>query len=256
MDGFDPKGEKFSQHISIQCYDTDAAFRLKAEAFMNYAQEIAYRGATQLNFGYDELRTKGTAWVLSRMHFIMNDAPHWRDEVTLNTWHKVLSGPFFLRDFEILDGAGRQLVVCTSSWLVIDTQTRRMVRPDKMEDIVTNKAQCAEDAIEEPCPKIMFPKGVVPEAAGEHRISYSDIDILGHTNNVKYVTWAIDSLDYGEVASRGVKEVFVNFNHETHAGDLVHIFRHLAEDGSWYIEEMVGERCVASVRVVLGQDNK
>lgn len=256
MEVIDSKEDKYSQQLTIQCYDADSAFIMKADAFMNYAQEIAYRGATELDFGYDKLQEKGMAWVLSRMHFIICESPRWRDEVTLNTWHKVLCGPFFLRDFELLDKEGRPLVKCTSSWLAIDTKTRRMVRPDGMESVVPNKAQSSDNAIEEPCQRIMFPKGAVPEAAGEHRISYSDIDILGHTNNVKYVTWAIDSLDYGEVASRGVKEVFVNFNHETHAGDLVHIFRHLAEDGSWYIEEMVGERCVASVRVVLGQDNK
>lgn len=246
------KEMKYFQHVDVRSYDADGAFRLKAEAFMNYAQEIAYRAATHLGFGFDELQARGAAWVLSRMHFVFCGSPKWRDSLSMYTWHKGLGGPFFLRDFELLDASGERVVAGTSSWVVLDTSSRRLVRVSQLDGLVTEDSQCADNAIEEPAPKIVFPKGAEGEYAGGHTVSYSDIDIVGHTNNVKYVSWALDCIGYEEVAARGVREVFVNFNHETHPGETVKLFRHHAEDGSWYIEETVDGKCVASVRVILG----
>ena len=46
---------------------------------------------------------------------------------------------------------------------------------------------------------------------GVHKASYSDIDVLGHTNNARYVVWAMDSIDYGEVAgNRAVSYTHLN----------------------------------------------
>ena len=75
MSGNFSEDNKYSQQITVQCYESDSAFRLKADAFMNYAQEIAYRAATHLGFGYDELQKREAAWVLSRLHLIVDNAP-------------------------------------------------------------------------------------------------------------------------------------------------------------------------------------
>lgn len=251
MSGNFSEDNKYSQQITVQCYESDSAFRLKADAFMNYAQEIAYRAATHLGFGYDELQKREAAWVLSRLHLIVDNAPLWRDRVTLTTWHKGLSGPFFLRDFELSDATGNIAVRCTSSWITINTASRRMLRSTELTDIVPDSTMVKTDAIEEPCPKVIMPRGAAPEKAGEHRVSYSDIDIVGHTNNVKYVEWAIDCIDYRQVSEKGIREVYVNFNHETHPGETVSLYRHRADDGSWYVAEMVGETCAACVRIVV-----
>ena len=58
---------KFTQEFHIPCYNTDMSWRLKPAAFMDLAQEAANQHATILGFGYDDLITSKTAWVLSRM---------------------------------------------------------------------------------------------------------------------------------------------------------------------------------------------
>ena len=233
--------KKLTEQYTIPCYDTDASWRLKPVSFMNYAQEMANRHANILGFGYDDLIASHTAWVLARMHLRFVNLPLWRDDVTLTTWHKGLNRLFFIRDFQMTDAQGNVCVEATTSWIVLNLETRRLVRDPKLMDDGTT---CQEHAIEQPADKVQMPKDIDAELVMEHTVSYSDVDMLGHTNNAMYMHWAMDAVDYEITSRRPLKDVTINFNHETRAGEKVAIYRTVvdAEDGLHvYVEGKVGE---------------
>ena len=223
------EGYKFRQDLCIPCYQTDSSFYLKPSSFMDLAQEIAYWAAQELGFGYDDLHIHHVAWVLSRMHFHFDNPPRWRDDVTLYTWHKGASGLFYLRDFYLQDGDGRRAVTCTSSWVIIDERPRRFVRPEDMQELLNIDSQ-VDSAIEEPAAKVVMPRGMEAEPAGIHIVEYSDVDLLGHANNARYMAWAMDSIPYEISAARRVKDVYTNFNKETTPGTAVELFRLCTEE--------------------------
>ncbi len=241
---------KYTEKHTIPCYDTDAAWRLKPTSFMNMAQEAAGRHAVYLGFGYDDLIKTNTAWILSRVHVEFIDTPKWREEITLNTWHKGLNRLFFLRDFVLTDNEGRERVKATTSWLVLNLETRRLVRdPKLMEDGTI----CTENALETPADKVQMPKDVEPELVRTHHVSYSDIDTNGHTNNAMYMQWSMNSVGYDITSTRPVKEFTINFNHETKAGDYVEIYRASVEkeDGLHvYVEGKVDGQSSYCVEIV------
>ena len=252
-------GNRFSTDITIPCYDTDASFHLKPAAFMDHAQEMAYLAAGALHFGYEDLQKHHTAWVLSRMRMDFLNPPVWTDETTLYTWHKGLDGLFFLRDFE-LRGKGdtdfadksKALVACTSSWIVMNVETRRLVRSDEVLNMVPATTQCPDHAIQTPCEKIVMPKNILAEEVGCHKAAYSDIDVLGHTNNARYVVWAMDSIDYPVVAGNRVRCISVNFIKETKPGEEVRIFRSSVEaDGrkTYFIEGKIEDKPCFCARI-------
>lgn len=229
------------EHYTIPCYDTDASWRLKPVSFMNYAQEMANRHASVLGFGYDDLIGSRTAWVLARMYIRFIDLPLWRNDVTLTTWHKGLNRLFFLRDFRMTDPQGNVRVEATTSWIVLNLDTRRLVRDPKLMDEGT---KCSENAVEQPADKVQLPKDAQMEFVMEHTVSYSDVDLLGHTNNAMYMHWAMDAVPYEITSQHPLKEVTINFNHETRAGEKVSIYRTSlqAEDGlRVFIEGKVGD---------------
>lgn len=237
-------GYKFRQDLCIPCYQTDARQALKPAAFMDLAQEIAYWAARELGFGYESLHVHHTAWVLSRLHIRFHAAPHWRDEVSLYTWHKGAEGLFYLRDFQLKTPEGDLLIDATSSWVVIDEQTRRLVRPEVLQERIKTEPKTA-DAIAEPAPKVVLPppeSGVGEERAGEHRVGYSDLDMIGHTNNARYVVWAMDCLPE-EVTAKPLKDLCIVFNKETKEGETVELFRRNCDD-VWYVEgRLDGKSC-------------
>ena len=88
------------------------------------------------------------------------------------------------------------------------------------------------------------------EYCGEHVVAYSDVDIIGHTNNARYVVWAMDALDYGTVSGRRVRDVFINFNRETTPGTAVRLYRYCESENVYYVEGRVDDKPVFCVKIV------
>lgn len=239
------EGYKFCQDICVPCYQTNDKTALRPSGFMDLAQEIAYWAAQELGFGYDSLHIHHVAWVLSRMHIRFVASPLWRDHVTLYTWHKGASGLFYLRDFDLKDQEGRTAIACTSSWVVINEETRHLVRPEELSHLM--EVGEVDSAIAEPAPKIQFPKGAEAQLTGEHTVAFSDIDLIGHTNNVRYVVWAMDCLPY-EDAVKPMKDLYINFNKETTHGETVQLYR-LRTPDAWYIEGRSGGKSCFVVKM-------
>lgn len=241
--------QKYIQEYTIPCYDTDASGRLKPASFMNLAQEAAGQHAVYLGFGYDDLIATNTAWILSRVHIRFVDTPMWKDDVVLTTWHKGLNRLFFVRDFRLTDKEGRTRVEGTTSWLVMNLETRRLVRDPQLRE----GSECLEDVIATPAGKVQMPKDVEPQLMFEHLVAYSDIDVNGHANNAMYMQWAMDAVDYDIASTRPVKEVTINFNHETKAGDVVALYKSIikTEDGRRvYVEGKVGDTSAFCVEII------
>ena len=241
---------KYTKDLTIQCYETDASWRLKPASFMNLAQEAAGNHAVYLGFGYDDLIVSNTAWILSRVHVEFIDTPKWREDITLTTWHKGLNRLFFLRDFVLTDRNGRERVKATTSWLVLDLDTRRLVRDPKLMEEGT---VCTDNAIETPADKVLMPKDVESVHVMDHTVAYSDVDMNGHANNAMYMQWAMDAVDYDIASSRGVKEFTINFNHEIKPGSIVSLFKTRVEDGEClrvFVEGKVEDQSAFTVEII------
>ena len=241
------EGYRFRQDICIPCYQTDSNSLLQPAAFLDMAQEMAYWGAAALGFGYEDLHVHGTAWVLSRMHVRFGKHPVWRDNVSLYTWHKGMDGIFALRDFRMDDSGGNPIVTATSSWLVINVSTRRIVRAEELEERLKTDGP-VPDAIPDRAPKIIVPRDVPAEEVATRRVSYSDIDVNGHTNNARYIVWAMDAIPYEVTSKRPVKDLCVNFNRETLPEDEILLVRFPVGDG-FIIEGRLEDKSAFTVKV-------
>lgn len=239
--------KKLSQKLKVVSYDTDAKSRMKPSAFMNHAQEAANIHADILGFGYEDLMRNRVAWVLSRMHVKFYDYPKWRDEVLLSTWHKGPSRLFFLRDFLVTSQEGKALVAATTSWLILNIDTRRLMRDSGVE---MEHGNYQEHAIEEPCPKVEIPKNQEGEFVCDHKVSYSDVDVNEHTNNAMYSVWALDAVGYEFMMENELSELFINFNHESKPGDIVSIYRYKTEEEGKLVVHIEGKLAETSSFVV------
>lgn len=226
---------------TLDCRDVDMLKRLRPAAFMEIAQEAAYLAAQEMGFGYSDLIATHKAWVLARMTIQFEDLPLWRERLTLTTWHKGLAGPFHLRDFRMCDSEGRVRVKATSSWVILDTAARSLVRNSELDGLVPENRICREHVIETPAERVMMPRGAEPILAAKHTVVFSDTDFIGHTNNVRYAIWAMDCLPYEELMQRPVHSLSINFNHETKAGECVELWL-FREADSCYVEGKVEDR--------------
>ena len=237
----------FSRDYTITCYEADANQLVRPTAMLDLMQEAANVNASTLGFGYDEMMNSNTAWVLSRIHVKFNSTPRWRDEVNLKTWHKGVSKLFYLRDFILSDKEGNPMVLATTSWLIIDMNTRRLVRNSDLA-----LSDTAMHAIETPADKVVVPVDIEPELVRKHPVTWSEIDTNGHVNNVKYAVWALDAVKLKDIKERPLKELLINYDAEVMPGDVVKIsrVRQETEEGIvYYITGKVSDKQNFSVKL-------
>jgi acyl-ACP thioesterase len=120
----------------------------------------------------------------------MKSYPELSEEITLYTWIEGAAGLFTQRCFELVSSKGESFCYARSIWAAIHLETRRPV-PLDAESINAYR-------LDRPCP-IEKPGKILPVehlAAGEpYRVRYSDLDINGHLNSVRYMEHLLDRFD-------------------------------------------------------------
>ena len=159
--------------------------------------------------------------------------------MVLKTWHKGANRIFYLRDFLLESPEGELLISATTSWLIIDLATRRMVRNTTLAENFDNSEM--GDAIEEQAGKVMLPKGLEPELVHTHKVVWSDIDTNGHVNNVKYAVWALDAVDYDILKEKSLKEMLINYDTEVMRDQTVELYRVVAQEEESTVVYIVGK---------------
>lgn len=231
--------KKYTEERVVSCYEADSNHNFRPTAMLDLMQEAAGRDASVLGFGYDEMISENTAWVLSRTRVCFHKCPKWRDSVVLKTWHKGANRIFYLRDFLLESPEGELLISATTSWLIIDLATRRMVRNTTLAENFDNSEM--GDAIEEQAGKVMLPKGLEPELVHTHKVVWSDIDTNGHVNNVKYAVWALDAVDYDILKEKSLKEILINYDTEVMRDQTVELYRVMAQEEESTVVYIVGK---------------
>lgn len=238
---------KLIEEFTIPSYLTDSSRKLSPASTLAVAQDLSYKGGDELGIGDKEMSTRGLAWVLCRARFMVKRAPEMFERVILETWHKGLSGPYFIRNYRIRDTAGRELVKVTSSCVLIDLKTRTLTRIDHIPGIDWPDPGCGECTFDVPAEKIRIPQGEYDSGEVAHTIEYTDTDFVGHTNNTNYLKWAMDC----EALNGGMLhpgDVTVNYIHETSVGDRI-TFRRMFSDGVSYLIGVVNGSCVMTVKL-------
>ncbi len=234
--------EKYTRKYTIACYETDSRHTLRPTSLLDWMQEAAGCSADTLGFGYDDLISSSATWVLSRTHVRFHSYPKWREEVTLRTWHKGANRLFYLRDFTLHSAEGELLADATTSWLIIDVNTHRLVT-SRNSELADSAEKCVkEDAIVEPADKVNIPAGVAAQMIGSHTVAWSDVDYVGHANNVKYLVWTMDALMAAGLCTGELKDVIINYDAEVRGGQQVELYYTAAEQGVCYIQGKVDGR--------------
>lgn len=218
----------YSKEFSISSYDLNPKGKARLTTMANFFQELAYHHATQLGFGYRDMKARQTTWVLSRMRIRMESYPAWDEKIRMETWPSGVDKLFALRDFRIKNGAGQIIGVASTAWLILNIETHRLIRPKEALEhfkLIVHPERVFNDSLE----KIEIPQPTDPLQL--HRVVYSDLDIIGHVNNVKYMEWCIDSVTGQPKPEKEIREFEINFSQEALLHDQIEIRGHELSNG-------------------------
>ena len=210
MSAFEKVG---TYHFVTEQYLLDFRGRVTIPMIGNYLMHAASNHASQRGFGFSDMTEKHTAWVLSRLAIEINRYPEMSEPMTLYTWISEAGRLFTSRCFELTDSVGVSVAYACSIWAAIDLQTRRPVPLDE-------KALSAYVA-ERVCPIEKPGKIAAMDADTEgtpYQVKYSDLDINGHFNSIKYMEHLLDLFELDLFREKEIKRFEIAYLSEGRYG--------------------------------------
>jgi len=208
---------RWTQEFGVHSFDVDFRRHASIETVCRFFMEAAWNHAEALGFGFSHLAAQGKVWVLSRLSVRVVRNPQWGETVCVRTWPRATKSVFAMRDFQLLSGAGDVMASGASAWLVLDANSRRPQRPERVLSRVP--ALPAERALPEDPEKI--PAVAASPGGPPFRVRYSDLDVNNHVNSCRYLRWVLDAYPVEFHAAHIVAQLEANYLGETHAGEAL-----------------------------------
>jgi acyl-ACP thioesterase len=222
----------WAEEYLVHWYDTDLNGHIKMSAIANYLQESAWRHANHLGFGYEDAKKRNEFWVIVSLMIRIVEFPQWGQTITVETWPKGIDRLFAFRDFRITNSDGNVIGAATSSWMILDQDTRR----PKSVDIVKPVLHLAshQDILEENPPFLLAIKEI--SSTELRKVRFSEVDQHGHVNNTRYIDWCLDALPAEWHRTHRIKGMVINYISEVRADESIKISTGLHNDRSAFIQ--------------------
>jgi medium-chain acyl-[acyl-carrier-protein] hydrolase len=205
----------------IQCYPNG---QLKYTELCNLLQLTAGFHAEMGGLSFSDMQVFHQAWVLSRMRVEVKELPKWRDIVTVKTWIVEMQGSKSIRALEWYV-SDKKMGGSLTFWVVLNTTLRKpekLALPFEHFQLFPNQL-----ATEKSFDKITLDS--ITNLLKYKTVELSDLDIVNHANNVKYLEWCLDCINPTVLLKNGIKAFDMNFLRELHWHDEVAIKATLEE---------------------------
>lgn len=204
----------WEENISVTASMVNHQRRCRLDALCNVLQEIAGRHANALGVGFFDMQEEQLFWALSRLRVQLDQTPSWLESIRIRTWVHRMRGPLSFRNFSFHGLNGEVFGSASTLWTAVHTVERKPtqlpfsdfpIRPDDL-------PSCGEPQ------RLHIPAQVERETT--YTVRYSDIDMIGHVNNVRYLSWILDTYGTYNLDHQPV-QIDINYLSETKLGDSV-----------------------------------
>ena len=155
--------------------------------------------------------------MLSRLAVEIREMPRQYESYTVETWIEGIFRSFTSRNFCVCGSDGRIFAYARSVWAMIDLASRKAIDLVPLYGADFSGYLCPE----KPCP-IGKPGRIAVKDAAEVltlRPAYSDIDINGHFNSIKYIEHVLDLFPPDRYRTSRVRRFEMAYMAESYPGD-------------------------------------
>lgn len=215
-------------------FHVDFTERLTMGVLGNHLLNCAGFHAEERGFGIATLNENRYTWVLSRLAVEMYEMPRAYEKFSIETWVENVYRLFTDRNFAILGAGGKPIGYARSVWAMIGMEDR------KPADLLTLHGGSITGYIctgkECPIAKPGRIRLAERQEAGEHVAKYSDIDINGHVNSIRYIEHILDLFPMEMFRERSVRRFEVAYVAESYYGDKLTFYRQQTGENEYDVE--------------------
>lgn len=230
-----------SIHLVTDAFHCDFKHQLCLGHLGNDMLNAADVHSSRRHFGMRYLNTMHKTWVLSRLAIELEEMPHEHDAIIISTWVENAMKFFTKRNWEITSEDGKKVYGYGKSvWAMIDTQTRE---PQNILEVnegsITNYINP-----EKVCPIKDVSRVRIPEVTSQGEteesftVRYSDLDVNGHLNSVRYLDHVMDTFNIDYLKEHELKRIEVAYVAEGRWNETLHI-RHMQEGDDTHLFRIV-----------------
>ena len=181
------------ENVKIRYSEMDFNLALKPASLLQFMQDLASENAEKLGFGYSYITKNNLAWFLLKYHIEFNNYPENLYELKIKTEPRGYNKLFAFRDFEFMS-KDKIIGRASSTWTIVDIKTKQMA---PVSDFLADNPYM--EKFEKKEGDLVYGK-VKPIGAinkeSEFETRYDDLDVNLHVNNVNYIVWAFEPLDF------------------------------------------------------------
>ena len=225
----------YREEILLRSKDVDMYRRLRTSELFRLLQEASIRHTEQLGMGREKTLDKGILWVLTLQQAQIRRMPEYDEQVVLKSGPGKTMHLLFPRYYSLETGDGEPLVKASALWCLVDSQSRKVVFPERYGVEIQGVVTGEEIALPGP------PKRLTCTEERLFRVPYSYVDLNGHMNNTRYFDLAEDCIP---AAARGQRLCGIRTEYVSEARfDREYRIRWGGEGNTWFITGE-GEHCV------------
>ena len=214
-------------------FHVDFNGRLTMGVLGNHLLNCAGFHASERGFGIATLNEDNYTWVLSRLAIDLEEMPYQYEEFTVQTWVENVYRLFTDRNFAIIDKDGKKIGYARSVWAMINLNTR------KPADLLTLHGGSIVDYVcDEPCPieKPSRIKVATDQPCAKLTAKYSDIDINGHVNSIRYIEHILDLFPIDLYKSKRIQRFEMAYVAESYYGDELSFLEEEVSENEYHVE--------------------
>lgn len=219
-------------HTAADAFHCDFNHEFRMGDLGNAMLNAADMHSTLRNFGMTYLNTLNKTWVLSRLAIELDDMPHEHDEFCIETWVENAMKYFTKRNWTITSEDGKKVYGHGKSiWAMIDLSTREpqdilAIHEGKITDYLCTDKEC-------PIKDVSRVKTPEMTEYTEFKVTYSDLDVNGHLNSMKYIDHIMDTFTLDYLRENQVNRVEIAYVAEGRWGETLRIY-HMQEDNKHF----------------------
>lgn len=199
----------------------------------NHLLNCAGFHANDRGFGIATLNEENYTWVLSRLAIELEDMPYQYEDFSIQTWVEAVYRLFTDRNFALINKDGKTIGYARSVWAMINLNTR------KPADLLSMHGGNIVDYVcDKECP-IEKPSRIkvgTEEVASSHLAKYSDIDINGHVNSIRYIEHILDLFPIEYYKTMRIRRFEIAYIAESYYGDELKFYKEEVNPSEFNIE--------------------
>lgn len=214
-------------------FHVDFNGRLTMGVLGNHLLNCAGFHASDRGFGIASLNEDNYTWVLSRLAIELDEMPYQYEDFKIQTWVENVYRLFTDRNFAIIDKDGKKIGYARSVWAMISLNTR------KPADLLALHGGSIVDYVcDEPCPIEKPSRIKVTTETPDTTLTakYSDIDINGHVNSIRYIEHILDLFPIELYKTKHIRRFEMAYVAESYYGDELSFYKEEVSGNEYHIE--------------------